>query len=125
MLTERLNQALGKLFPSRDRRTAIWAIALPIMGGMMSQNLLNLVDIGMVGRLGDTALAATGIGSFSNYLAIRCFQVEPEFATVSLLFLEALRNHGIFSYRLDAIVAARFANLSRGDVLWIPGANRT
>jgi len=36
----------------------------------MSQNILNLVDIGMVGRLGDTALAATGIGSFTNYLAI-------------------------------------------------------
>lgn len=48
----------------------IWSIALPIMGGMMSQNVLNLVDIGMVGRLGDAALAATGIGSFSSYLAI-------------------------------------------------------
>lgn len=48
----------------------IWSIALPIMGGMMSQNILNLVDIGMVGRLGDSALAATGIGSFSSYLAI-------------------------------------------------------
>jgi len=48
----------------------IWGIALPIMGGMMSQNVLNLVDIGMVGRLGDQALAATGIGGFTNYLAI-------------------------------------------------------
>jgi putative MATE family efflux protein len=48
----------------------VWRIALPIMGGMMSQNVLNLVDIGMVGRLGDSALAATGIGSFTNYLAI-------------------------------------------------------
>ncbi len=61
---------LLKFFPGPDRRKAIWAIALPIMGGMMSQNVLNLVDIGMVGRLGDTALAATGIGSFSNYMAI-------------------------------------------------------
>lgn len=58
------------LFPSRDRRKAIWAIALPIMGGMMSQNILNLVDIGMVGFLGDAALAATGIGGFTNYLCI-------------------------------------------------------
>jgi putative MATE family efflux protein len=58
------------LFPDRERRKTIWGIALPIMGGMMSQNVLNLVDIGMVGRLGDSALAATGIGSFSNYLAI-------------------------------------------------------
>jgi MATE family multidrug resistance protein len=40
------------------------------MGGMMSQNVLNLVDIGMVGHLGDTALAATGIGSFTSYLSI-------------------------------------------------------
>jgi putative MATE family efflux protein len=40
------------------------------MGGMMSQNILNLVDIGMVGHLGDNALAATGIGSFTNYFAI-------------------------------------------------------
>ena len=36
----------------------------------MSQNILNLVDIGMVGHLGDAALAATGIGGFSNYMAI-------------------------------------------------------
>ncbi len=61
---------LHALWPNQDRRKAIWAIALPIMGGMMSQNILNLVDIGMVGHLGDSALAATGIGSFSNYLAI-------------------------------------------------------
>ena len=54
------------LWPNKGRRTAIWAISMPIMGGMMSQNILNLVDIGMVGRLGDSALAATGIGSFTN-----------------------------------------------------------
>jgi putative MATE family efflux protein len=59
-----------RAFPDHARRQSIWNIALPIMGGMMSQNILNLVDIGMVGRLGDAALAATGIGSFSNYLAI-------------------------------------------------------
>jgi putative MATE family efflux protein len=57
-------------FPDRERRRRVWAIAVPIMGGMMSQNVLNLVDIGMVGRLGDRALAATGIGSFANYLGI-------------------------------------------------------
>lgn len=62
--------ATGRWLPDRDRRKAIWAIALPIMGGMMSQNVLNLVDIGMVGRLGDAALAATGLGGFANYLAI-------------------------------------------------------
>ena len=65
-----LTAHFGNAFPDRGRRKMIWGIALPIMGGMMSQNVLNLVDIGMVGRLGDSALAATGIGSFSNYLAI-------------------------------------------------------
>ena len=50
------------LFPDRERRQRIWSIALPIMGGMMSQNVLNLVDIGMVGRLGDEALAARRLG---------------------------------------------------------------
>jgi putative MATE family efflux protein len=58
------------VFPARERRVAIWAIALPIMGGMMSQNILNLVDIWMVGHLGDAALAATGIGGYTNYLCI-------------------------------------------------------
>jgi len=61
---------LLEYFPDRHRRKLIWGIALPIMGGMMSQNVLNLVDIYMVGYLGDSALAATGIGSFSSYLAI-------------------------------------------------------
>ena len=72
MQIEHLNTGarLRAYFPNRDRRKSIWAIALPIMGGMMSQNILNLVDIGMVGHLGDTALAATGIGSYTNYLAI-------------------------------------------------------
>jgi len=63
-------RTLRGMFPDRERRKLVWGIALPIMGGMMSQNILNLVDIGMVGRLGDAALAATGIGSFTNYLAI-------------------------------------------------------
>ncbi len=57
-------------FPGRERRRALLALALPIVGGMMSQNILNLVDIAMVGRLGTTALAATGLGSFANWLSM-------------------------------------------------------
>jgi len=57
-------------FPNRDRRRALLTLALPIIGGMASQNILNLVDIGMVGRLGTTALAATGLGSFANWLSM-------------------------------------------------------
>ena len=57
-------------FPNADRRRALFALALPIIGGMASQNILNLVDIAMVGRLGTTALAATGLGSFANWLSM-------------------------------------------------------
>ena len=57
-------------FPDRERRAQIFQIALPIIGGMASQNVLNLVDAAMVGSLGDVALAATGMGSFANFMSI-------------------------------------------------------
>jgi len=44
------------------------ALALPIIGGMLSQNVLNLVDTAMVGTLGDAALAGVGLGGFANFL---------------------------------------------------------
>ena len=49
---------------SSERVRTILEIALPIVGGMISQNLLNLVDLAMVGVLGPIALAAVGIGGF-------------------------------------------------------------
>lgn len=64
------SQAWTNLFPNLSRRQKILGIALPIIGGMASQNVLNLVDTAMVGSLGDAALAATGIGSFANFMAV-------------------------------------------------------
>ncbi|MGY6631793.1 MAG: MATE family efflux transporter [Wenzhouxiangella sp.] len=61
---------VGQYYPDRARRRQLFAIALPVIGGMTSQNVLNLIDIAMVGRLGDTALAATGLGSFANWLSM-------------------------------------------------------
>ncbi|MGB1558504.1 MAG: MATE family efflux transporter [Oceanococcaceae bacterium] len=55
---------------SPERRSRIWALALPIIGGMASQNLLNLVDTAMVGALGPAALAAVGMVSFLHFLAV-------------------------------------------------------
>ncbi len=52
------------------RRRRIMGLALPIIGGMVSQNVLNLVDTAMVGRLGDDALAGVGLGSFVNFMCI-------------------------------------------------------
>ncbi len=50
------------------RRQRIFGLALPIIGGMLSQNVLNLVDTAMVGSLGDAALAGVGLGGFANFL---------------------------------------------------------
>jgi putative MATE family efflux protein len=52
-----------------ERRRRILDLALPIIGGMASQNVLNLVDTAMVGLLGASALAAVGMGSFANFMA--------------------------------------------------------
>lgn len=54
----------------RSRLRRILTLSLPIIGGMVSQNVLNLVDTAMVGELGDAALAATGMGSFANFVSI-------------------------------------------------------
>lgn len=52
------------------RLRTIAVIALPIIGGMMSQNVLNLIDIAMVGALGPAALAAVGMAGFLNFMAV-------------------------------------------------------
>lgn len=54
---------------TRQRRQRILGLALPILGGMASQNVLNLVDTAMVGVLGASALAAVGMASFVNFMA--------------------------------------------------------
>ena len=53
-----------------DRLRTVLDLSLPIVGGMASQNVLNLVDIAMVGTLGPVALAAVGLGSFANFMAM-------------------------------------------------------
>jgi putative MATE family efflux protein len=52
-----------------ERRRRILTLALPIIGGMASQNVLNLVDTAMVGLLGPAPLAAVGLASFANFMA--------------------------------------------------------
>ena len=52
----------------KTRLQRISSLAIPIIGGMMSQNILNLVDTYMVGFLGDAALAAVGLGGFANFM---------------------------------------------------------
>jgi Na+-driven multidrug efflux pump len=54
----------------RQRSREVLVLALPIIGAMMSQNLLNLVDTAMVGHLGAAELAGVGLASFLNFMAV-------------------------------------------------------
>ncbi|MDP7022670.1 MAG: MATE family efflux transporter [Kiritimatiellia bacterium] len=60
---------MNGVLPGRARLRSIVSLSLPIMGGMMSQNLLNLADTAMVGRLGASDLAAVGMGGVATFLA--------------------------------------------------------
>jgi MATE family multidrug resistance protein len=55
---------------NKQRLQAILSLGLPIIGGMLSQSLLNLVDTAMVGALGRHALAGVGIGGYANFMVI-------------------------------------------------------
>ncbi len=61
--------SINGVLPGRARFRSIVSLSLPIMGGMMSQNLLNLADTAMVGRLGASELAAVGMGGVATFLA--------------------------------------------------------
>ena len=52
---------------SKDRVETVMTQALPVMGGMASQNVLNLADSVMVGRLGTEAVAGVGLASSVNF----------------------------------------------------------
>lgn len=58
-----------KVVVDATRVRRILGLALPIMGGMLSQNVMNLADTAMVGRLGKESLAAVGIASFATYVS--------------------------------------------------------
>ncbi|MBL8642363.1 MAG: MATE family efflux transporter [Rhodospirillaceae bacterium] len=50
------------------RRRTIALLALPIVAGMVSQNITNLIDTALMGFVGATAVAAVGIASFANFM---------------------------------------------------------
>ena len=60
---------MAQYWPTGARLQQILVLALPIMAGMLSQSILNIVDTWMVSSLGSDALAAVGMASNTNYLA--------------------------------------------------------
>ncbi|MEM0907730.1 MAG: MATE family efflux transporter [Pseudomonadota bacterium] len=63
------NRRRGVLLDRASARKVL-GVGLPIVGGMMSQNVLDVVDTIMVGQLGEAALAAVGIAAFANFMAV-------------------------------------------------------
>ncbi len=58
---------IARWFPP-DRTRELLALGVPILLGMLSQTVLNLVDTAMVGRLGPAPQGAAGLGSFSFWV---------------------------------------------------------
>lgn len=53
---------------SVGRHGKVIRLALPIMLGMFSQSMLNLVDAALVGHLGEVALAGVGVGGYAMFM---------------------------------------------------------
>ncbi|MEZ5559554.1 MAG: MATE family efflux transporter [Pseudomonadales bacterium] len=62
-----------RLLPDADRSGRILRLGLPIMGGMSTYTLLELMDVVFVGYLGTTALAAVGICVFVTFSYLSLF----------------------------------------------------
>jgi MATE family multidrug resistance protein len=60
-------------FIKAERGLRIFTIGLPIMGGMISNVVLGLVDTAMVGTLGNAALGAVGLSSFMAFIYLGLF----------------------------------------------------
>ncbi len=56
------------MLPDSLRRQKILRLALPIIAGMLSQSLINLIDAALVGSLGEVPLAGVGIGGYAMFL---------------------------------------------------------
>ena len=82
------------MFSDNPRLSRVLRLALPIIGGMMSQNILKVVDTAMVGQLGDAALAAVGMGGFAAFMSMA---LKEPLRVLSVLLL--LRTFTTFRWR--------------------------
>lgn len=94
----------------RERIGRVLAISVPIILALSSQNLLNIVDIWIVGQLGALELAAVALGSTTNWMLSAFF--------IGLgAGVQAIVSRRVGEGRLDDTVAA--LNRSIYFTLWI------
>ncbi|GHA86796.1 MATE family efflux transporter [Modicisalibacter luteus] len=72
-----------------SRSQTILKLALPIIGAMLSQSLINLIDAALVGALGEVALAGVGLGGYMMFLATALV-----FGLSSSVQAQTARRHG-------------------------------
>ncbi|WP_245770420.1 MATE family efflux transporter [Marinospirillum alkaliphilum] len=82
----------------KERTRRILALALPIMGGMLSQSLLNLVDAALVGSLGETVLAGVGVGGYAIFMLTALIM-----GLSSGVQAQVARRHGAREYSVRAL----------------------
>lgn len=86
------------MLPERSRRDIILKLALPIIAGMLSQSLLNLIDAALVGSLGEIALAGVGIGGYAMFLI-----TSMVFGLSSGVQAQTARRHGEQAWHRRAV----------------------
>lgn len=99
------------MLPDASRRQTILRLALPIIAGMLSQSLINLIDAAMVGSLGEVPLAGVGIGGYAMFLITALV-----FGLSSGVQAQTARRHG------EAAWEHRAAPLNAGLVLAVLAA---
>ncbi|SFH72582.1 MATE family efflux transporter [Modicisalibacter xianhensis] len=77
------------MLPESSRSQIILKLALPIIGAMLSQSLINLIDAALVGTLGEVALAGVGIGGYAIFLVTALL-----FGLSSSVQAQTARRHG-------------------------------
>ena len=64
---ELVTEKILMILPERKRVSRILLLAMPLIGGMLSQTILNLVDTAMVSRLENSDAALAAAVAFSDY----------------------------------------------------------
>ena len=82
--------------PTRYQAKTILNLSLPILGGIISLNLLWLIDTAMIGRLGTVSLAAVGFGGFLIWLSFSpFFGLVSALQTITARYLGERRRHDL------------------------------
>lgn len=96
-----------------ERRSRIFDISLPIMGGMVSQNILNIIDAAMVGALenSETDLAAVGIASIATFM---CVALITGLSTAVQAIAARRKGEGEVSNMAESLNGGLFLSLALG-----------